>query len=434
MKRQHVAILTLMGNGHLYPVLPLCTELADRGYRVSCPVSPRYAGSVQASGAEAVVFTEPPVDDALRSENEARSRLATSDPSRLETSDLEWSYMTRSMEYFLSQVTEFYDQDPPDLVLYNRYVIAGRILANRYGSLAVQFSPHFAYPGRTRLWRQGEGQNPDELVAYGRMLDSLLASHDIRTRDNLWHVERLNIHFIPREFQYRADLFDDRFFFSGSLLDRPYKSLWHRATDRKPIVLISGYSGLAETKSSNSGYFKLFIEALADLPCRCVMSIGDSVAETLGPLPKNFELNRDASHLEILPHASLLACHGGMGSCLEALYNGVPVLVVPSSPYTEEVAYRVTQLGGGISRSRNELSADTIRSAVSKMLRDGPLHERARALRRVFQRSGGVTAIAHRIDRFLRESQQVGATNAPAERTDLHSGALASAFVVGEAG
>jgi MGT family glycosyltransferase len=430
MKRQHVAVLTLMGNGHLHPVLPLCTELANRGYRVSCPAIPRYASSVQASGAEVVVFTELPVDDALRAENEARSRLVTSDPSRLETSDLEWSHMTRGTRYFLSQVAEFYDQDPPDLILYNRYVVAGRILASRYQSVAVQFSPHFAYPGRTRLWREGVCENPEELVAYGRQLDSLLASHDVRTRDNLWHVERLNIHFIPREFQYRADLLDDRFFFSGSLLERPYESLWQRPRDGKPVVLISGYSGLAETKLSNSGYFKLFVKALADLPCRCVMSIGDAAAEALGSLPDNFELNRDASHLEILPHAALLACHGGMGSCLEALYNGVPVLVLPSSPYTEEVAYRVTQLGAGTLLSRNELSANTIRSTVSKMLCDTPLRERAKTLQQVFRRSGGAAAVVQRIDRFLRESQQMGVRARP-QCNELPLEELASSFIAG---
>lgn len=417
-----------MGNGHLYPVLPLCAELADRGYRVSCPTISRYASSVQASGAEAVVFTELPVDAALSAENEARSRRLTSDPSRLETTDLEWSHMTRSTAYFLSQVADFYDQDPPDLVLYNRYVIPGRILANRYQRPAVQFSPHFAYPGHTRLWRHGACENPEELVAYSRKLDALLAAYEVRTRDSLWHVERLNVHFIPKEFQYRADLFDDRFFFSGSLLERPHRSIWRPAAGGMPVVLVSGYSGLADTRLSNSEYFKLLIGALADMPCRCVMSIGDTDAKLLGPLPDNIEVNRDASHLEILPHTALLVCHGGMGSCLEALYNGVPVLVLPSSPYTEEVAYRVTQLGAGTLLPRNGLSPEMIRSTVSKMLCDVPLHERANAFRRVFHRSSGAAGIVQRIDRFVREQEQIGVNDRP-ESIDLlgaeHVNALA---------
>lgn len=433
MKRPHVAILTLMGNGHLYPILPLCTELSNRGYRVSCPVSPHYASEVQACGADAVVFTELPVDEALWAENQSRASLATSDPRRLETTDLEWSHLTRSTSHFLSQLVEFYDQDPPDLVFYNRYVIAGRVLTNRYRSLAAQFSPHFAYPGRTRLWRQGECHNPEELIAYGLKLDSLFASHGIRTRENLWHVEHLNIHLIPREFQYRSDLFDDRFFFSGSLLERHYESLWRRPNHNKPIVLISGYSGLAETRSSNTEHFKLFMAALADMPCHCVMSVGNSATEELGPIPKNFELNRDASHLEILPHATLQVCHGGMGSSLEALYNGVPILVVPSSPYTEEVAYRVSELKAGISLPKKDLSIETIKTTVSRTLRDKPLKERATTLQRVFRRSGGVKAVVQRIERFLVESQQI---NAPArtEHSDIHQPGLASAFIAGGAG
>ena len=407
MKRRHVAIITLMGNGHLYPVIPLITELADRGYRVSCPVNRQYARRVQTAGAEAVVYADVPVDEALRAENHARSLLTASDPSRLETSDLEWSYVERSTARLLSQVNDFYDQDPPDLVLYNRYSIAGRIMAHRFGALAIQFSPHFAYPGRSRLWDQGNYCNPEEMVAYGERLDCLLASHGVPTQNNLWHVEDLNIHLLPKEFQYRQELFDDRFFFAGSLLRRPFKPVWQHPTDGKPLVLISGYSGLPETKSSDMEYFKLFIDALADSKYHCILSIGESIPlKSVGRFPSNFEVNRNASHLEILPHVSLFVCHGGMGSSLEALHHGVPVLAIPTSPYTQEVAYRVAELGVGKVVPRNALNVGYIRTAVAEMSHNPSLHERVKVLQHVFERSGGASAVVKRIERFLGEHQR----------------------------
>ena len=407
MKRRHIALFTLMGNGHLYPILPLCNELMTRGFRVSCPVNDRYAGRVRATGAEAVVFTEFPVDRALRAENEARAELLTNDPSRLETSELEWAHLSKSTADFLAQIMGFYEQEPPDLVLYNRYCIPGRIMAHRQRAPAIQFSPHFAYPGRSRFWQNGTCENPDGLVSYGAKLDSLLADHDIRTGDNLWHLEKLNLHLIPREFQYRAEAFDERFFFSGSLAQRPFESTWRPRRTGRPLVLISGYSGLPETKSSNTAHFKLFIDALADAACHCVLSIGDGVsAAPLGPLPANFEVNQRTSHLEILPHASLFACHGGMGSSLEALYNGVPVLTIPNSPYTEEVASRVNELRVGAVLPRRNLCVDSVRETVLEMLRDRCLHERAGELQQVFGRSGGAAALAQRIERVLHDAQR----------------------------
>ena len=424
MKRRHVAIVTLMGNGHLYPVIPLTTELADRGYRVSCPVNRRYAHRMHAAGAESVVYTDFPVNEALQAENRARSLLTVSDPSRLETSDLEWSYVVKSTAHVLSQVTEFYEQDPPDLVLYNRYSIAGRIIAHGFGALAIQFSPHFAYPGRSRLWHQGDYRNPEEMVAYGERLDSLLAAHHVPTQDNLWHVEDLNIHFLPKEFQYRHELFDDRFFFAGSLLWRSFKPVWRHPTNGKSLVLISGYSGLPETKSSDTEYFKLFIDALADTEYHCVLSIGEAIpVESLGRLPSNFEVNRYASHLEILPHASLFVCHGGMGSSLEALNHGVPVLAIPGSPYTQEVAYRVAELGVGTVLPRNELHVDSIRTEVAKMSCNPSLHERAKVLQRVFQRSGGASAVVQRIERYLSEYKRTRLVAEP-ERSEFQPSGL----------
>jgi MGT family glycosyltransferase len=404
MKRPHLAIFTEMGNGHVYPILPLCSESIARGYRVTCATNERFSRHVRDVGTEAVVFTETPVDDALRAENEQRFRLPATDLARFEFSELEWSYMSKSSADFLSQTLKFYERNPPDLVLYNRYCIPGRIIAHRLGLPAVQLSPHFAYHGRSRFWDRGVASNPQQLIAYGERLDSLLCAHGLTVRDTLWHVERLNVHFVPREFQYRNDLFDDTFVFSGSLLERPFQSGWRHAKPSSPLVLISGYSGLPATQVSNLRYFETFIEALADLPCHCILSIGDRLnAGDLGTLPANFEINQHASHLEILPHATLSACHGGMGSSLEALYNGVPVLAVPSTPYTGEVAYRIAELGVGTLLPQSDFSIDSVRQSVVQMLNDAALQKRAKEIQQTFRGSGGTGVTVDRIEQYLQD-------------------------------
>jgi MGT family glycosyltransferase len=404
MKRPHLAIFTEMGNGHMYPILPLCSELTARGYRVTCATNQRFSRHLRDVGTEAVVFVETPVDDALRAENEHRFGLPATDLARFEFSELEWSYMSKSNDDFLSQTLDFYERNPPDLVLYNRYCIPGRIIANRLGLPAVQLSPHFAYYGRSRFWDRGVASNPQQLIAYGERLDSLLAAHGVKTQDNLWHIERLNVHFVPREFQYRHDLFDDKFVFSGSLLERPFQSEWRRASPSRPLVLISGYSGLPATQVSNLRYFETFVAALADQLCHCVLSIGDRLSpRDFGTLPGNFEINQHASHLEILPHASLFACHGGMGSSLEALYNGVPVLAAPSTPYTEEVAYRIAELGVGKLLPHSDFCIDSVRQSVAQILNDSSLQNRAREIQQTFRRSGGTSVTADRIEQFRQE-------------------------------
>lgn len=404
MKRRHLAVFTLMGNGHLYPLLPLCTEMAKRGYRVTCPTNERFARMVHGADLETVMFSDTTIDEALRHENANRLRAPVDDFSRLETTPLEWAYLRKSNDELLTQIDAFYANNVPDVILYNRYSIAGRILTHRLQRPAIQLSPHFAYPGRYRFWDRGAPTNPAEIIAYAQRLDSLLREHGIEGIDHLWHLESLNIHFLPEQFQYRSESFDERFLFAGNRLERPFHPLWRKVSGHQPIVLISGYSGLPQTHTPDLEYFRTFIDALANCPCHCILSIGDELcAQSLGALPANFEINRRASHLEILPHTAVFACHAGMGSSLEAIYHGVPVLAIPATPYTHEVAYRLAQLGVGTLLGRHELSVEAVRTSIARMLEDRELTQRAQDLQRTFHRSAGATAAADRVEQFLEQ-------------------------------
>lgn len=355
--------------------------------------------AVRATGAEPVLYRATPITEALRAENQLRAQTPIDDPSRLETSDLEWEHLVRSTDEFLAQVGPFHAEHRPDLIVYNRYSIPARILARRCQRRAVQFSPHFAYPGRTRYWDRGTCVTPAAISSYAQRLDELFHAHDIAAEGNLWHVEPLNIHFLPRDFQYRADLFDDTFLFVGN---RAHSKPNAASRGSEPVVLVSGYSGLAETQTSNGPYFRMFLEAISGLRCRGILSTGDDASvDSLGPVPSNVTINRHRANAEIISQASLFACHGGMSSCLEALCHGVPVLAVPASPYTQEVAYRVAELGVGSAVPQSSLSVETLRHTLEHMLADRPLHERAQQMQRLFAASGDAELAANAVERIL---------------------------------
>jgi hypothetical protein len=62
-------------------------------------------------------------------------------------------------------------------------------------------------------------------------------------------------------------------------------------------------------------------------------------------VPHNFEINREVFNCEILPFTNVMVCQGSMGSTLESLYHGVPVVAMPSQPYNSEVSYRLAGQG-----------------------------------------------------------------------------------------
>ncbi len=399
MRRQHLAMFALLGNGHVYPTLPLCTELTRRGHRVTYVTNEHYAPVVSAAGGEPIIYSPPQLPPESKREMVESLTLSSEDPRVARVSGLWSAYKFSDTSEALEQTEDFYKDNPPDLVLYDRPQIAARILARRLGIPAVQTSAHFAYYMNFFARRQGICENPQFMIEYSNRFDEFMSCHGFTDSGSLWHVEKLNIHFIPRWFQHNAEWFDDRFCFTGLLLDRPFIPSWNDRSGGRPVILISGISRVNDTRLNYATYFKTFVDGLADLPYHFILSIADESFEL--PLPANFELNRRASHLEILPRAALAVCHGGMSSTLEALHHGVPVLMFPQSERCDEVAYRTEELGLGVRIPNIEPSAEVVRKTVTNMMEDAALRSRVENSRKNFRSSGGATLAANRIEGLL---------------------------------
>ena len=80
---------------------------------------------------------------------------------------------------------------------------------------------------------------------------------------------------------------------------------------------------------------------------------------------------------------------GGMNSANEALWFGVPLLVVPQRGDQHLVARRVAELGAGLRMPPDEVTADRLRDAV-RALRSAPEYrERALAQGASLRSAGG---------------------------------------------
>ena len=76
--------------------------------------------------------------------------------------------------------------------------------------------------------------------------------------------------------------------------------------------------------------YRTAIDALAALPARVLLTIGDRRdPEELGPLPANVHVEEWVAQDAVAPHAAAIVGHGGHGTTLGALAHGVPLVVVP---------------------------------------------------------------------------------------------------------
>lgn len=137
----------------------------------------------------------------------------------------------------------------------------------------------------------------------------------------------------------------------------------------EPLVLVSlstvGFRDLART-------WQKVLDAVEGLEARVVATIGPAVDLSKLRVPENVEVHRWLPHAEILPRVSVVVSHGGHGTAMAALAHGVPLLILPVEPTSDQpfVGRAVARSGAGLTLSRRSSTA-AIRAALDLLLADG---------------------------------------------------------------
>jgi UDP:flavonoid glycosyltransferase YjiC (YdhE family) len=165
-----------------------------------------------------------------------------------------------------------------------------------------------------------------------------------------------------------------------------------------PLVLV------APSTSQDRGLdlVRTALRALAPLPVRVLATSNRPIARRPA-VPPNAKLVEWLSYSRTMPHADLVVCHGGHGTLMRALANGVPVVSVPAAGDMAENASRVQWAGAGLSLPKRLLSALSLRLVVERVLGDGRYRDRARALSRWAHDNDGAVRAAELVESFARE-------------------------------
>src|SRR5215210_3323388 len=141
-----------------------------------------------------------------------------------------------------------------------------------------------------------------------------------------------------------------------------------RAPGERPLVYVS-FGSVAPTMGFYPGLYRAVIDALAELPIRLVVTVGDAADPAeLGPLPAHVRAERWIPQAEMLTVADAVVGHGGFGTTLGALLAGVPQAVVPlfaDQPYN---ARRIAELGAGLAVDAQDPAA--VGAAVARLLEE----------------------------------------------------------------
>jgi UDP:flavonoid glycosyltransferase YjiC (YdhE family) len=81
-----------------------------------------------------------------------------------------------------------------------------------------------------------------------------------------------------------------------------------------------------------------------------------------------------------MPACDVVVCHGGHGTLVRALTNGVPVVVCPALGDMAENASRVDWAGLGVRLPRRYATPRGVRAAVGRVLQEPRIRERVSAV------------------------------------------------------
>lgn len=395
----HIAFFNFPAYGHLNPTLGVVEELVRRGHRVTCTVTDHFAPAVEAAGAEAVryesvfgdFYTSPFTQEALSGEGLRTLTEATS---------------------LVEQVGGFYDANRPDVILHDFMAWGARFYAAPRDIPVIRMFPTYGANEQFNIQAKfpvAELSDP-KMMEMIEQLAALLPTVGFEGVDPMsffMQPERKGIIFVPRDFHYDGETFDERFVFAGPCLgDRSkVQGTWTPADDKK-VALVS----LGTAATGQPEFFHAAVAALGGTDWRVVLVTGDHIeASALGEIPANVEVHRSVPQLDVLSKASLFITHGGMNSVMESLYHGVPMVVVPQMNEQRANALRVTELGLGTHVAREDVTAETLAAAVATVGDDPAIAQRVKEFGEVVRAVNGPVVAADAVESFITERASTNA-------------------------
>lgn len=356
----NLLFVTLTGHGHLTPTLPLVEELTRRGHTVDYATGSEHAEAVTAAGARWLRLPS----------------LPPFQPTTANPVDEWFPHYFEAMRATHPVLLERCCRERPDIICYDATNWPARIVARQLDIPAVRTVPHFVSNEHFRLMDAGLAWAVEDGCA--RFVAEQGVELDVAS--TLDAPEECSIVLVPRDFQPAGETFDDTYHFIGPLLGSRATEEWQPERPDLPLLYVSLGSMLSDAE-----FYRACVDQFGDGAWHVAMS-----AKDVGPVPDTIDVQPWFPQPAVLRHAKVFITHGGMNSTLEALHQGVPLVVVPQTPEQATNADRIAELGLGV---RVDDLGD-LRQTVDEVAADDTIRRNVDRMRAAIQNGGGVAKAA----------------------------------------
>lgn len=164
------------------------------------------------------------------------------------------------------------------------------------------------------------------------------------------------------------------------------------ACNDRPLVLTS----FGSLGAMDVGMMQRMIDVFAGLPYRFVANVGPW-RDQYGTVPDNVMIESWFPQPSLVAQSSVFIHHGGNNSFCEALYFGVPSLVMPYCWDGHDNAARAEETGVGHRLSRYDWSDTELAGTIESLAGDSVMRQRLQANSERMKAAAGVTVAARSI-------------------------------------
>lgn len=358
----NILFINLPFSGHIIPTLGLVEELQERNNHVTYLLTYDWKYKVLETGAEFVGYQN---DKKLSGQ------------------------MKNAYNAAVNLIPKF------DLIIYEQFFFLGKHLAEKYNKPAVRIFTSLASNEKLMKEYVNAGgmfsvfrskwicKNWTKGVAKGIELKT-----DCWLKEIIQNPTDFNLIYTIKEFQpFAEDFSDEHFKFIGpSIYQRNQSNSFMLPQSERPLIYISLGTIVNKAKS----FYKKCIKAFQHENVIVVMSIGNSVkANSLGTIPNNFHIYSFVPQLEVLKKADVFITHGGLNSVTEALYYGVPMIVIPFMTDQPVNAKQIEDLHLGIKLEYKHITSELLRDTTLSILDNTPMLKSVSDIQKKMKASGG---------------------------------------------
>lgn len=380
----NILMIGLPFTGHINPSLGLSKAFIDNGHNVSFVLTKDWKDAIDKTGAQFVPYNNFPAT-----------------PTQFELRRLSFK---SAYDTALSIGKNF------DIVIYDVLFFVGKNLADKLNLPAIRLFSTFALDNDilNRIVNTGGplmGLLKSKVIRKA-ITEKLVGEITLKKDDLLAEIIQnspvLNFIFTTREFQIGEKNFpDSNFKFIGpSIIARDEQVSISLESLANPLIYIS----LGTMLNNAKHFYNRCIKAFKNENVSVIMSVGEKVnIDDFEEIPSNFTIYPFVPQLQVLGKANLFITHGGMNSVNEALYYGVPMIVMPLATDQPTVAKRIEELNLGRQLPSKSPSAKEIRETASKVLDDKNILTNVKNLQTLTRQAKGTAFAVRETVKFMQQ-------------------------------